>query len=51
VYATGETRGGSDVPGRWDDNGDGVAEAHVVDFTYAPLRRRRRPPPTASSPS
>jgi PAS domain-containing protein len=37
VYATGDTEAGTAAPAFWDDNGDGVAEAHVVDFTYAPL--------------
>jgi signal transduction histidine kinase len=38
VYATGVPFVGTDLPARWDDNADGVAEAHVVDVVYAPLR-------------
>ena len=37
VYATGDTARGVDVPARWDADGDGTPEDHVVDFTYAPL--------------
>jgi len=38
VYATGEPFRGSDVPVRWDEDGDGVPEDHLVDFAYQPLR-------------
>ena len=38
VYATGEGLAGTDMPSAWDADGDGVAEPHVVDFWYEPLR-------------
>ena len=38
VHRQGETFQGMGVPASWDDNGDGVPEAHHVDFVYAPLR-------------
>jgi PAS domain S-box-containing protein len=37
VYATGEPVSGTAVPARWDSDGDGVPEEHVVDYVYAPL--------------
>jgi PAS domain S-box-containing protein len=40
VYATGETVVGTNELARWDDNGDGIPEDHIVDLIYAPLRRR-----------
>jgi len=37
VYATGEPVSVSDVPARWDSDGDGVPEHHRIDFVYQPL--------------
>jgi PAS domain S-box-containing protein len=37
VYRTAEAVSVSAVPARWDSDGDGVAEPHVIDFTYQPL--------------
>jgi PAS domain S-box-containing protein len=38
VYARGVAAHGTALPTRWDADGDGVAEEHAVDYTYAPLR-------------
>ncbi len=43
VYATGEAVVGTNERADWDDNGDGVAEPHVVDLVYAPLRAADAP--------
>jgi PAS domain S-box-containing protein len=49
VYATGQPVVGANEVARWDDNGDGVAEEHLVDLVYAPLLGADRddgaPPP------
>ncbi|MDF1505082.1 ATP-binding protein, partial [Roseisolibacter sp. H3M3-2] len=37
VFATGERVSGAGVRARWDRDGDGVPEEHVVDFVYQPL--------------
>jgi PAS domain S-box-containing protein len=37
VYTTGEPLSVSDVPARWDSNGDGLLEHHRIDFMYQPL--------------
>ena len=37
VFRTGETYFASGIGARWDADGDGVAEDHYVDVTYAPL--------------
>jgi len=37
VYATGKPLSVSDVPARWDSDGDGRPEPHRIDFTYHPL--------------
>ena len=37
VYTTGQPVSVSDVPARWDSNGDGQVEQHRIDFTYQPL--------------
>src|SRR6186713_423175 len=37
VYRTGEPVSVSDVPARWDSNGDGIPESHRIDFMYQPL--------------
>ena len=38
VFDSGEPVVGTSEPARWDDDGDGVPEDHVVDLVYAPLR-------------
>jgi len=38
VYRTGERHAATAVRARWDADGDGVPEEHVVDYTYHPLR-------------
>ena len=38
VYDTGEAVVGTNALARWDDNGDGIPEDHIVDLVYAPLR-------------
>ncbi|HZF68314.1 MAG TPA: PAS domain-containing protein, partial [Gemmatirosa sp.] len=38
VYDTGEPVTGSNELARWDGDGDGVPEDHLVDLVYAPLR-------------
>ena len=37
VFANGEPLSVSDVPARWDSNGDGLLEDHRIDFMYQPL--------------
>ncbi len=37
VYATGQPVSISDVPARWDSDGDGKLEDHRIDFMYQPL--------------
>jgi PAS domain S-box-containing protein len=37
VYTTGEPVSVTDVPARWDSNGDGRLEYHRIDFIYQPL--------------
>jgi PAS domain S-box-containing protein len=37
VYRTGKPVSVSDVPARWDSDGDGVPEFHRIDFIYQPL--------------
>jgi PAS domain S-box-containing protein len=37
VYSTGRPVSVSDVPARWDSDGDGQLESHRIDFTYQPL--------------
>jgi len=38
VYRTGERHAAAGVHAAWDADGDGVPEAHVVDYAYHPLR-------------
>jgi PAS domain S-box-containing protein len=38
VYATGEAAYGTGTVADWDDDGDGIAEHHIIDLVYAPLR-------------
>ena len=38
VYATGEPFVGTALGAHWDDDADGIAEPHVVDVVYTPLR-------------
>jgi PAS domain S-box-containing protein len=38
VYRGGERHAATSVHARWDADGDGVPEEHVVDYTYHPLR-------------
>ncbi len=37
VYRTGEAYTATAAPARWDGDGDGVDEEHLVDFVYQPL--------------
>jgi len=37
VYTTGKPVSVTDVPARWDSNGDGRLEYHRIDFIYQPL--------------
>ena len=37
VYRTGEAFAATAAPARWDRDGDGVDEEHLVDFVYQPL--------------
>jgi PAS domain S-box-containing protein len=37
AYETGQPVSVSDVPARWDSDGDGLLEYHRIDFTYQPL--------------
>ena len=37
VYRTGQPVAVSGISARWDANGDGEPESHVMDFTYQPL--------------
>jgi PAS domain-containing protein len=41
VLATGRMISGTGVPARWDDNADGIAEEHYIDFYYQPLRNEQ----------
>jgi PAS domain S-box-containing protein len=38
VYRSGEEWAGTGVPVSWDDNNDGIADEHLIDLLYAPLR-------------
>ncbi|HEX2205225.1 MAG TPA: PAS domain S-box protein [Longimicrobium sp.] len=37
VYRSGRPHVGTGVDAAWDDDGDGAAEPHVIDFVYQPL--------------